>query len=92
MNNKMKELNLINFYAFLIEENKIKAQVIIIGKADENHFICQIISPINGCGNISVLLTIDELKKWVFIDNKDLAQDILNDYYNTHLWRYSNPI
>lgn len=88
----MKEQSLLNFYAFKIENNKIKAQIIIKMKVDEKHFICQVISPFDGCGNISILLTIEDLKDWIFIDNIILAKELLNDYYKTKIWRYNNPI
>ena len=55
--------------------------------ADNNYFICQVISPLTGQLNIAKLMTIDQLKDWIIIPTKDLVNEISNDYYNNG-WRY----
>jgi hypothetical protein len=79
--------NLVGMYAFLLEGDKIQARVFIRGKADNTYFICQIISPFDGKGNIAKLLTLEELSKWVIIPNQDLANEIMKDY-ESNGWRY----
>ncbi len=82
--------NLVGMYAFLIEEEKIKARIFITGKADNTYFICQVISPLTGEPNIAKLMTLDQLKNWVIIPKQDLANEILADYYKNG-WRYGVP-
>ena len=83
----MEMSNLVGMYAFLVEDDKIKARVFISGMADNNYFICQVISPLTGQLNIAKLMTIDQLKDWIIIPTKDLVNEISNDYINNG-WRY----
>ena len=79
--------NLVGMYAFLIEDDKIKARIFIIGKADNTYFICQVISPLTGELNIAKLMTLEQLKNWIIIPKQDLANEILDDYFKNG-WRY----
>ena len=79
--------NLVGMYAFLIEEDKIKARIFIIGKADNTYFICQVISPLTGEPNIAKLMTLEQLKNWIIIPKQDLANKILADYFKNG-WCY----
>ena len=79
--------NLVGMYAFLIEEDKIKARIFITGKADNTYFICQVISPLTGEPNIAKLMTLEQLKNWVIITKRDLANEVLDDYFKNG-WRY----
>lgn len=79
--------NLVGMFAFFIKEEKVKARIFIIGKADNSHFICQFISPFTGEPNVAKLLTIDELKDWVIIPSQELADEIFRDYCQNG-WRY----
>jgi hypothetical protein len=82
--------NLVGMYAFLIEEDEIKATIFITGKADNTYFICQIISPLTGEPNIAKLMTLEQLKNWVIIPKQDLANEIFADYFKNG-WRYGVP-
>jgi len=79
--------NLVGMYAFLIEEDIIKATIFITGKADNTYFICQVISPATGEPTIARLMTLGQLKDWVIIPKLDLLIEILTDYYKNG-WRY----
>ena len=79
--------NLVGMYAFLIEEDKIKARIFITGKADNTYFICQVISPLTGEPNIAKLMTLEQLKNWIIITKRDLANEVLDDYFKNG-WRY----
>ena len=72
--------NLVGMYAFLIEDHKIKAKVFITGKAYNTFFICQAFSAITGEANVAKLLTLEQLKDWVIIPTKDLANEIIKEY------------
>ncbi len=82
--------NLVGMYAFMLEDNKIKARIYITGKADNRYFICQVISPLSGDLNIAKLMTLDQLKDWIIIPNQELANEILADYFKNG-WRYGVP-
>ena len=83
--------NLVGMYAYLIEEDKIKARIFITGKADNTYFICQVISPLTGEPNIAKLMTLEQLKNWIIIPKQELANKILADYFKNG-WRYGITI
>jgi hypothetical protein len=82
--------NLVGMYAFLLKDEKIEARIHILGKANNENFICQIISPFNGHGNICKLMSVEALKEWTIIPTFELANEIYNDYLKNG-WRYSYP-
>ena len=81
--------NLVGMFAFKLDSNrKITRKVYILGKADNEHFICQYISPLDGVPNIARLLTIAELKHWVIIPTMQIAEEVLEDYHKDRCFRY----
>lgn len=80
--------NLVGMFAFLIKDEKIQAKVYIVGKADNTHFIAQIISPLTGEPNIAKLMTIEQLKEWIILPNAEIANEMLEDYHRQGRWRY----
>jgi len=83
--------NLVNCYALLIRDQKLIAQAFVLGKASNEYFILQFVSPLDGNPNICKLKKLDELTEWVFIPNKDLAEQMLDDYYKHKIWRFNEP-
>jgi hypothetical protein len=81
--------NLVGMYAVLLDsEDVIIAKIFITGKADNRYFICQVISPFDGTGNVCKLMTLEQLKDWYIIPTKEVFAEILNDYLKNG-WRYS---
>ena len=81
--------NLVGMYGVLIVENKIGERILVIGKADSEHFIIQYISMLDGSFNVAELVTIKELRRWIFIPNLELFNEMLTDYFdNQNTWRY----
>lgn len=83
--------NLVGMYAYFMKNDKIAAKIQIIGKADNKYFICQIISPFNGVGNVAKLMTLDELKEWLIIPNENVESFVYNDYCETKEFRFKFP-
>lgn len=85
--------NLVGMWAILLEkqDKELKAIIFINGKADRKHFICQIVSPLTGEPNVSVLMTINQLKRWVIIPNKELIDSIVSDFFNNKNYKYGIP-
>lgn len=79
--------NLIGMYALLVKDNEISITIKIIGKADDNYFICQYSSAIDGSLNIARLMSIEELKTWIIVPTADIVNELYTDYYKNG-WRY----
>jgi hypothetical protein len=81
--------NLVGMYGFLVVEKKIVERVFIKGKASNEYFISQQISPLTGEPNVAHLATLKELSRYNFAPTQDLANEMLEDYYNSsNTWRY----
>jgi len=81
--------NLVGMYAFkLTEDRKIESQFFIKGKASNKYFIVQSISALDGAPNVAKLITLKQLVLCVIVPTKQLADEILDDYYKNHVWRY----
>ena len=79
--------NLVGMYAVNVVNEKIHHMVKVIGKADNQYFICQFISPLTGEPNVSKLITLDQLKDWYVIHTYELFSQITKDSYK-YGWRY----
>jgi len=80
--------NLINKWAFWVVDGKILQKYFICGKASNDYFICQVISPWDGSPNVAVLMNIDQLKQMFIISSVELAQELQRDYDNHGIFRY----
>ncbi len=86
---QQENYNLIDTWAFWIVDGKIRQKFFIYGKADDDYFICQIISPWTGSPNVGVLLNIDQLKQMTIITSVELAKEVQEDYDKHGVWRYN---
>jgi len=80
--------NLVGMYAFMVFNDKITMRVYIKGKASNEYFIVQRISPLTGEPNIATLMTLQQLAEFKIAPNKNIANEILEDYSRHHIWRY----
>jgi len=81
--------NLVGMFAFKIDKDyKLTGQFYIAGKASNEYFIVQSISPLDGCPSVAKLVTLEQLKKCIIIPNKKLANRLLEDYFKDQVWKY----
>jgi hypothetical protein len=80
---------LVGMYAFLIEEGEIKAKAFITGRASEEYYIVQAISPLDGAPNVARLMTCRQLAHWYIIPTRELVDEIVEDTSKHGRFRYS---
>jgi hypothetical protein len=91
MKQTSKDYNLVGSWALVWKDNKLLCKLFIYGKADESHYIVQALGAITGDPNICKVFHVSEMKDWVFAPTKEIAEEILDDYYTTKKNRYKFP-
>lgn len=75
--------NLVGMWAFIMdipESDTIKMTVFIQGKVDDDHFIVQAISALDGSPNIARIVKVEHMYDWVFLPDKATADYVFEDY------------
>lgn len=80
--------NLVGMYAFVLEGKQIKKYIYICGKADNNHFICQAISPLTSQPNMAKLKTIEQMKEWIILPDAYIANYMYDIYTKVKEWNF----
>lgn len=78
---QQKEKSLVGYYAAIIYDEKFHNQVFIENQLDDNYYIVQVISPLNGEPNICRLFHIDAMKNWNFFPDRSTFEYCLGLYY-----------
>lgn len=89
---KGKMSNLVGMYAFVWEDEKLKATLFIKGTAGEYLYIVQALSGLDGEGNVCKIIHIDKMMDWYFYPSLDIANMVMEDYGNNQINRYKFPI
>lgn len=86
-----KKYNIIGMWAFIWDEDTLVRRLFIYGKADENYYIVQAINALTGEPNVCKIFHIDEMKEWVFYPNRELVDEVFNEYCDRKINRYKLP-
>lgn len=88
-----KMSNLVGMWALILDEKeKLKTMVYIQGKADDEIYIVQVVSPLDGSTNIAKLINISKMMEWIFLPSREIADDVINDYRNNNSFRFKAEI
>ncbi len=82
--------NLVGMWAAIWKGDELQNKVYIYGKADEKHYIVQVLSALTGFPNIAKLVTVEQMKdqNWDFFPTKEIAEEVLREYYEKNVRRY----
>jgi len=90
MNTASEMSNLVGMYAIsLSEDGYVKHKLYIMGKANNNYFICQFLSAIDGEPNVAKLMTVEDLLEYYILPTIEIANMCLADYYKHDKWRWT---
>lgn len=75
--------NLVGMYAIIFREKQYEGttyNVYISGKATVDTFIVQAIGGLTGAPNVARLVHIDQMKDWLILPTKEIAEQVLSDW------------
>lgn len=78
-----EKYNLIGMYAIVFLEEQYKGKtytVFITGQATDDTFIVQVVSPLTGQPNVARLVNIKDMKDWLILPTREIADEVLEDW------------